>query len=103
MTQESPKAELIFEYRRDVAGVYEGSLSVVEHGAPSSARPPLHVVVRQPEWIRFVVEQIKAHRDASRVSFMLTKPDKTTHKYQFDPRTVEKIRNETLLVEDLIL
>lgn len=100
---ESPKASLLFEYSRDEQGTYAGSVAVLDGITGQSQRPPLHVVVTQPEWVKFVVETIRQHKEIDSVSFALARNDRSKYQYQLDHRTVEKIKNETLEAEDLIL
>lgn len=102
---ESPKAEtkvdLVFEYSRARDGVYSGTATVIERGV--SARPPLHVVVHQKEWVSFVVNTIRSQQELGDVSFELKKPDRSSYRYTLDQRTVERIKDATYTVEDLIL
>lgn len=99
----SPRAECVFRYARDVEGVYRGSSQVVEPDGTRSTRPALQVVLSRPEWVKFVVETIKLLPEATAVVFDLTKPDSTTYRHVFDPRTVDKIKREELSLDDLIL
>lgn len=100
---ESPKAELLFQYARDEDGIYTGSAELVEVGTTNSMRPPLYVAVTRPEWVRFVVNTIRHHDEIDGVSFALTRPDSTKSRYRLDHRTIEKIKDATLEVDDLIL
>jgi hypothetical protein len=100
---ESPKARLLFEYSRDEEGTYTGSVAVLDGITGQSQRPPLYVVVTQPEWVKFVVETIRHHREIDSVAFTLAKSDKSKYQYQLDHRTVDKIKDETTVVEDFIL
>jgi hypothetical protein len=99
----SHRAEVVFEYQRDAEGTYTGSVRIQDPDDGDSDRPPLQVVLKHPEWVRFVVETIKQNRDIRRVCFTMRKADNTTHQYRLDARTVDQIKDETLRVEDLIL
>lgn len=100
---ESPKVEIVFEYTRARDGVYSGTATVVETGETNSVRPPLHTVVHQPEWVKFVVDTIKAHQEAQNVTFVLHKKEGGETRYQLAQRTVEQIKDGRLSAADLVL
>lgn len=100
---ESPKAELVFRYKRGEDGTYSGSAELVEPATGQSIRPPFFVVVSRPEWVRFVVGTIRHHSDVDRVAFDMKKPDDTKFLYYLDRRTIAKIKDTALEADDLIL
>lgn len=101
---ESTKAELLFRYTRDQEGLYHGSAQVIEHCTVTgdSARPPLQVAVHRPEWIEFVVSQIKQTK-VDRVGFVLSRSNAPETTYVLGSETVSKIKCGALRVTDLIL
>lgn len=99
---ESPKAELVFRFTRDADDTFVGYADLVEPQTGESLRPQLEVAVQQPEWVQFVVAQIRAHADVEKVSFRL-KNEGVINSYRLDDRTLEKIRDESLSAEDITL
>lgn len=101
---ESPKVDsLVFAYRRLPDGTFEGRVETRDNNTGRSLRPPLSVALQRPEWVRFVVEQIRSHADIERVSVELVKPDSTVYLYALDARTVSRIKDGTFEAEDLVL
>lgn len=100
---ESPKAELVFQYVRDADDVYYGSADVHDGLTSTSDRPPMAVALTRPEWVRFVVDTIRQHKEINKVAFTLTKTDHSTHRHFLDSRTIERIKDSSLEADDLIL
>ncbi len=100
---ESAKAELVFQYRRTEDGAYNGRAEVVEPGSGQSLRPPLEVALHREDWVKFVVDQMRAHKEASVVKFKLITVGGVVREHHLAEQTVDKIRSGDLNAEDITL
>lgn len=100
----SPKASLRFSYELGDDDVFRGSTAeFISAEGVRAVRARLERSVARKEWLAFVLEQIRADRDAAVYAVSVRQPSGSSRVYALDERTVEKIKKGELTLDDMTL